>query len=46
VVAPIIGATKIEHLDAAIRALDVTLTAEEAAALEAPYVTHAVKGHS
>lgn len=45
VVAPIIGATKPEHLDAAIRALDVTLTAEEVAELEAPYQPHVVKGH-
>ena len=45
VVAPIIGATKPEHLDAAIRALDVTLTAEEVAELEAPYRPHVVKGH-
>jgi len=45
VVAPIIGATKLEHLDAAIRALDLTLTSEELAALEAPYRPHAVKGH-
>ncbi len=45
VVSPIIGATKIEHLDTAIRALDVTLTAEETAAIEAPYRPHAVRGH-
>ena len=46
VVAPIVGATKSEHLDAAIRALDVTLSAEEVVALEAPYRAHDVKGHS
>jgi aryl-alcohol dehydrogenase-like predicted oxidoreductase len=46
VVAPIVGATKPEHLDAAIRALDVTLSAEEIVALEAPYRAHDVKGHS
>jgi 1-deoxyxylulose-5-phosphate synthase len=45
VVAPIVGATKPEHLDAAVRALDVTLTPEEIAALEAPYRAHSVKGH-
>jgi 1-deoxyxylulose-5-phosphate synthase len=45
VVAPIIGATKPEHLDAAVRALDVVLTAEEIAALEAPYAPHTIKGH-
>jgi aryl-alcohol dehydrogenase-like predicted oxidoreductase len=37
VTAPIVGATKIEQLDAAIRAVDLTLTPEEMAALEAPY---------
>jgi aryl-alcohol dehydrogenase-like predicted oxidoreductase len=45
VVAPIVGATKPEHLDAAMRALDVQLGEEERAALEAPYRPHAVKGH-
>jgi aryl-alcohol dehydrogenase-like predicted oxidoreductase len=45
VVAPIVGATKPEHLDVAVRALDVVLTAEEVAVLEAPYKPHDVKGH-
>jgi len=45
VVAPIVGATKPEHLGAAVRALDVSLTSEEIAALEAPYGPHSVKGH-
>ena len=45
VVAPIVGATKPEHLDAAVRAVDVVLTVEEIAALEAPYRAHDVKGH-
>jgi aryl-alcohol dehydrogenase-like predicted oxidoreductase len=45
VVAPIVGATKPEHLDAAVRALDVALSPDELAALEAPYRPHAVKGH-
>jgi aryl-alcohol dehydrogenase-like predicted oxidoreductase len=44
VVAPIIGATKIAHLDTALRALDLKLTADEYAALEAPYRPHPVKG--
>jgi aryl-alcohol dehydrogenase-like predicted oxidoreductase len=46
VTAPIIGATKISHLDAAIRALDVDLSGEEIALLEAPYRPHAVRGFS
>jgi aryl-alcohol dehydrogenase-like predicted oxidoreductase len=44
VTAPIVGATKLEHLDAAVRALEVTLTPEEVAQLEAPYRPHAVRG--
>jgi aryl-alcohol dehydrogenase-like predicted oxidoreductase len=44
VTAPIIGATKMEHLEAAVGALDVTLSADEAAALEAPYVPHPIAG--
>jgi len=45
VVAPIIGATKVSHLEEAIGALSVKLTAEEVAYLEEPYVPHAVVGH-
>ena len=41
VVAPIVGATKPEHLDAAVRAVDITLTADEIGMLEAPYRPHA-----
>jgi aryl-alcohol dehydrogenase-like predicted oxidoreductase len=44
VTAPIVGATKIEHLETAVGALDVRLSEEEVAALEAPYVTHPVAG--
>ena len=44
VTAPIIGATKIEHLEAAIRALDVKLGEEEIKTLETPYQPHAVRG--
>jgi aryl-alcohol dehydrogenase-like predicted oxidoreductase len=42
--APIVGATKPEHLEAALRAVYVELTVEEQAALEAPYRPHAVRG--
>jgi len=45
VTAPIIGATKLPHLESAVRALDVKLTDEHVAALEAPYKPHAVRGH-
>jgi aryl-alcohol dehydrogenase-like predicted oxidoreductase len=44
VVAPIVGATKPHHLEAAVRALDVTLDADEVVALEAPYRPHPVRG--
>ena len=37
VAAPIIGASKPHHLEAAVTALDIELTDEEVAALEAPY---------
>ena len=46
VVAPIVGATQLEHLDSAIRALALRLSPEEIAALESPYKPHAVKGHT
>ena len=45
VVAPIIGATKVEHLETAVRALDVKLSDEQVKVLEAPYRPHSVKGH-
>jgi len=43
--APIIGASRIEQLDDAVGALDVVLDEGEIAALEAPYVPHAISGH-
>jgi 1-deoxyxylulose-5-phosphate synthase len=45
VTAPIIGATKITHLEAAVGALSLQLTQEEAAYLEEPYVPHRIVGH-
>jgi len=44
VTAPIVGATKLAHLETALSALDVTLTNEEIRTLEAPYRPHAVRG--
>ena len=44
VTAPIIGATKIEHLDTAIRAVELRLSEEEIRRLEAAYRPHAVRG--
>ena len=44
VTAPIVGATKLEHLDDAVAALGLDLTPDEVARLEEPYVPHAVAG--
>ncbi|MEW9053195.1 MAG: aldo/keto reductase [Neobacillus sp.] len=44
VTAPIIGATKVSHLESAAGALSVKLTPEEVAYLEEPYVPHSVVG--
>lgn len=44
VTAPIVGATKISHLEDAAAALSVNLTLEEIASLEEPYVPHRVVG--
>ena len=45
VTAPIVGATKLSHLEEAIGALSVKLAADEVAYLEEPYVPHRVIGH-
>ena len=45
VTAPIVGASKMEHLDDAIAALDISLSAEEIASLEEPYRPHPILGH-
>jgi aryl-alcohol dehydrogenase-like predicted oxidoreductase len=46
VTAPIVGASKPQHLDDAIAALGLKLEPAEIARLEAPYMPHAVVGHS
>jgi aryl-alcohol dehydrogenase-like predicted oxidoreductase len=45
VTAPIVGASKPQHLDDALAALTLDLTQSEIAQLEAPYAPHAVAGH-
>ena len=45
VTAPIIGATKLSHLDDAVGALAVTLTPDDVTYLEEPYVPHRIIGH-
>ena len=43
---PIIGATKHEHLADAVASLDIELSDEEVAMLEAPYSPHGIAGHA
>ena len=45
VTAPIVGATRLRHLEDAIAAVEVTLSGDEVARLEAPYRSHPVLGH-
>jgi len=45
VTAPIVGATKLAHLEAALAAVDLELCEEEVARLEAAYRPHSVLGH-
>ena len=44
IAAPIIGATKLAHLEDAIAAAELMLSTDEVATLEAPYRAHPVKG--
>lgn len=44
ITAPIVGASKPKHLDDAVAAVEFELTADELAALEAPYTPRAVRG--
>jgi aryl-alcohol dehydrogenase-like predicted oxidoreductase len=44
VAAPIVGVTRLEQLETAARALDLELTAEECARLEAPYSPRPIRG--
>jgi aryl-alcohol dehydrogenase (NADP+) len=46
VTAPIVGASKLTHLDEAVAALTIRLDAGELAFLEAPYQPHAILGHA
>ncbi len=46
VTAPIVGATKLSHLDDALAAEQLPLSQAERERLEEPYVPHAIAGHS
>jgi aryl-alcohol dehydrogenase-like predicted oxidoreductase len=45
VTAPIVGATKLAHLEDALAAADLDMSAEDMVRLEEPYVPHPVLGH-
>jgi 1-deoxyxylulose-5-phosphate synthase len=44
ITAPIVGATKLHHLDDALASVNVKLSADEITSLEEPYVSHEVVG--
>ena len=44
VTAPVVGATKLTHIEEAVRAVDLTLSSHEIAFLEKPYVPHKLVG--
>ena len=44
VTAPVVGATKVSHVDGAVRAVDLILTEDEINYLEEPYVPHPLVG--
>lgn len=44
VTSPVVGATKLHHIDGAVKAVDLVLTDEEIAYLEEPYVPHRLAG--
>lgn len=46
VAAPIIGATKLEHVETAVAAVDFKLTQEDIQFLEEPYIPHRIVGFS
>ena len=44
VTAPVVGATKLHHIEGAVKALDLSLTPKEILYLEEPYVPHPLAG--
>ena len=44
VTAPVVGATKMRHIEGAVKAVELTLTQEEIAYLEEPYIPHRLVG--
>ncbi len=46
VTAPVLGATKVEHVEQAVEALDISLSSGDISFLEEPYTPHPIIGHS
>jgi aryl-alcohol dehydrogenase (NADP+) len=46
ITAPIVGASKMKHLEDAVAALEVRLDDQEIRSLEEPYEPHRILGHS
>ena len=46
ITAPIVGASKMEHLEQSLAALEIKLSADEVKSLEEPYQLHPILGHS
>ena len=44
VAAPVVGATRLSHIEGAAKAVDLVLSTEEIAYLEEPYVPHTLVG--
>ena len=45
ITSPIVGASKLNHLEEAIAAVNITLSDDDIAALEEPYMPKAIAGH-
>jgi aryl-alcohol dehydrogenase (NADP+) len=46
VTAPIVGVTKLEHVQEAVEAVELKLSEDDMARLEEPYKPHRVLGHA
>jgi len=46
ITAPILGATRVEHVEEAVEALDIKLSSTDMERLEEPYKPHPILGHS
>ena len=44
VTAPVVGATKLHHIEGAVKAVDLELSSDEITYLEEPYVPHPLAG--